>query len=234
VKSNIKCILMAAGLGTRLRPLTLEIPKCLLPIKGKPLLDYWLEDLIEMGISDVLINTHWLPESIASHISKYDGSSLNIVLANESVLLGSGGTIIENKKWIGKSDDLLIIYADNYTRFSLQKMVDYYWATGSLATIGVFVAKNPRECGIFEVSLEGGIVSFEEKPKNPRGSLAAAGIYIFSSKIIEQIIPMNNAVSGPIDIGFDIIPMILNQCNLYKIEESIIDIGDLNRYYSIR
>ena len=113
-------------------------------------------------------------------------------------------------------------------------MVDYYWATRSQATIGVFVTSNPRECGIFEVNLEGSIVSFKEKPKNPRGNLAAAGIYIFSSKIIDEITLMNNAISGPVDIGYDIIPMILNQCNLYEIEEPIIDIGDLDRYYSIR
>ena len=95
----MRAILLAAGLGTRLRPITDTIPKCLVPINGKPLIDYWLEQLTKAGIEKFLINTHYLHEQVESYIeqSKFAGM---VDLVYEEELLLTGGTVIANKDFI--------------------------------------------------------------------------------------------------------------------------------------
>ena len=108
----MRAILLAAGFGTRLMPLTANIPKCLVPIKGRPLLDYWLDRLTQAGIGPFLINTHYLSEHVAAFIQ----SSVyrdQVTLVNEAKLLGTAGTLIANLGYFGGKDGLLI-HADNY------------------------------------------------------------------------------------------------------------------------
>ena len=105
----MRAILLAAGLGTRLRPITETIPKCLVPINGKPLIDYWLEQLTKAGIEKFLINTHYLHEQVESYIeqSKFAGM---VDLVYEKELLLTGGTVIANKDFISDEPFMLIIF----------------------------------------------------------------------------------------------------------------------------
>jgi mannose-1-phosphate guanylyltransferase len=96
----MRALLLAAGIGSRLRPLTETVPKCLVPIHGRPLLDYWLELLFSGGTERVLINTHWL----ADHVRDYVASCRwrpRIDLVHEGTLLGTGGTILANRATLG-------------------------------------------------------------------------------------------------------------------------------------
>src|SRR6185369_5050861 len=95
----MKALILAAGLGTRLRPLTNTIPKCLVPIGGKPLLEYHLDSLSKHGIKDVLINTHYLPEQVEEYIAAYrkNHSHISITTCFEKELLGSAGTLKANE-----------------------------------------------------------------------------------------------------------------------------------------
>ena len=91
----MRAILLAAGLGTRLRPLTNQIPKCLVTIKGRPLLGIWLDKLSEVGVESILVNTHHLADKVEAYVASgnYKGS---VVVVNEPILLGTAGTLIAN------------------------------------------------------------------------------------------------------------------------------------------
>ena len=93
---GFKALLLAGGMGTRLKPLTDSIPKCLVPIGGKPLLAYWLESLSKAGVERILINTHYLSEQVIAFCKQSQYSQL-LDLVHESALLGTAGTIRANR-----------------------------------------------------------------------------------------------------------------------------------------
>ena len=99
----MKAFLMAAGLGTRLRPITNTIPKCMVPIQGKPLLAWWMDLFEKHGVSDVLINTHYLPESVRKFIDFYNKNPehhTKMIESYEPILLGSAGTLRKNRDFV--------------------------------------------------------------------------------------------------------------------------------------
>src|SRR5688572_2010248 len=98
---NTKVLLLAGGLGTRLRPLTDSVPKCLVPVAGRPLLDYWFDAFADAGIRDVLINTHHLPDRVRAYLARRnDTGRFRVCESYEPVLLGSAGTVHANRDWI--------------------------------------------------------------------------------------------------------------------------------------
>ena len=109
----MKAILLCAGKGLRLRPYTYNIPKCLIPIKGKPLLEIWLEKLFSAGITNILINAHYLSDQVDNFInhSKYKKS---ITVVHEKKLLGTAGTLLQNISFFDNQDGIFL-HADNYT-----------------------------------------------------------------------------------------------------------------------
>ena len=112
----MKAIILAAGLGTRLRPITATTPKCLVPINGVPLLELWLRDCERAGVEAVLVNTHYLAERVAEFVAARRG--VPVTLAYEPTLLGSAGTIAANWNFCGwRGESFLVVYADNLTTF---------------------------------------------------------------------------------------------------------------------
>ena len=107
-----KALLLAAGFGTRLRPLTNTIPKCLVPINGKPLLEIWLNNLSKAGTSSFLVNTHYLSNQVKSFIENSEFVN-QVQVVYEKDLLGTAGTLLANLYFF-KDEDGLLIHADNY------------------------------------------------------------------------------------------------------------------------
>ena len=215
----MKAFLLAAGLGTRLRPLTDRVPKCLVEIAGRPMLDIWLDALAQAGVDEVLINTHHLPDLVGAHVARRSGPPL-VRLSHEPVLLGSAGTLLANREFVAAEDMFLVVYADNLTDFDLRVLVDTHRSGGRSATLSVFRAPRPSECGIVDVR-DGQVVGFVEKPANPPGDLANAGMYAFSPRVLDHI-------SGPLprDIGFDLLPGLVGQAGVVPIGDSFFqDIG---------
>ena len=107
----MRALLLAAGLGARLRPVTDKIPKCLVPINGKPLIDYWFEQLFKHGVERILVNTHYHAEQVINHIesSKYKDW---IDVVHEEILLNTGGTLLKNKNYF-RDEPFLLAHADN-------------------------------------------------------------------------------------------------------------------------
>ena len=229
----MKAFLLSAGLGTRLRPLTNNMPKCLLPVGGKPLLEIWLELLSRHGIDDVLVNTHWRREKVERFLfADYAEKKKRwprVRLFYEKDLLGSAGTMLANKEWVADGQPFFILYGDNLTNVDLGKMYEFHLGHGLPFTLGVFRADEPERCGIAEVDEDGIVTGFVEKPERPRSDLAAAGIYVADQRIFE-FFPEGAEGMRSLDLGFHVIPRLVGHMKAYFIEDFLIDIGTVESY----
>jgi mannose-1-phosphate guanylyltransferase len=216
----MKAFLLTAGLGTRLHPITLTIPKCLVPIAGKPLINWWFESMQKAGVTEVLINLHHLPDMVMAHVNALD-TNIKVIYAYESELLGSAGTLRSNKSFVQDQKAFFIIYADNLTNTSLSNLYNFHVKQPHAFTMALFATNNPTGCGIVSLNSEATITSFVEKPANPISNLANAGMYIAYPEIINLIDPAKT----PADIGFDVLPLLVNKMSGYKINDYLIDIG---------
>ena len=216
----MKAFLLAAGLGTRLRPITDRIPKCLLRIGSRTLLDIWLDALAGVGVTEVLLNTHHLAPLVRAHVAARAGGPL-VRLAHEPELLGSAGTLLANREFVAGEDTFLAVNADNLTDFDLELLVEAHRAGDAIATLTLFRTPNPSACGIVEVSADGRMTGFVEKPQDPPGDLANAGVYAFSPAVLDLIDePL------PRDIGYDLLPRLVGRARAVDMGGAyFIDIG---------
>lgn len=215
----MKAFLLAAGLGTRLRPLTDHTPKCLLRIDGVPLLDIWLDALGRIGVSEVLVNTHHLADQVHNHVTARPAPPA-VRLIEEPELLGSAGTLRANRDFVADEEMFLTVNADNLTDFDLGVLVDAHRAGGAIATLSLFHAARPSECGIVEVN-NGVVVGYVEKPTDPSSDLANAGIYAFHPSVLDEI-----AGPTPKDIGYDLLPLLVGRARAVNLEGCyFVDIG---------
>jgi mannose-1-phosphate guanylyltransferase len=213
-------VLLAAGLGTRLRPLTDTTPKCLVRVAGRTLLDIWLDALAAAGVAEVLVNTHHLSEQVDLHLAGRKGEPPRVRTAHEPRLLGSAGTLSANRHTLERNEMFLAVNADNLTDFDLSILIDAHRARGCTATVTVFRSQAPTECGIVEVH-DGLVIGFEEKPPKPNGNLANAGMYAFHPDVL-------NLVEGPPprDIGYDLLPKLVGRARVVSLEDAFfMDIG---------
>jgi mannose-1-phosphate guanylyltransferase len=231
----MKALILAAGLGTRLRPLTDTIPKPLVPIAGVPLLQYHLDHLRHHGVTDVLINTHYLAEQmsdfIAEYLSKSDGS-LNVTLAYEPVLLGSGGTLKANQNFFADSKDFLVVYSDNLTDIDYSQLLAKHQTSDSMVTIASYYEHFPEQKGIIEHNNDGVIIKFIEKPQTHKvtSNFANAGIYVVSKKIFEVLSELEYPI---LDFGHHVFPELLTRgeiMRIYAMNETLLDIGNHENY----
>ena len=209
----MRALLLAAGLGTRLRPLTLTVPKCLVSIHGKPLLDYWLEHLFSAGIERVLINTHWLADAVGDHVDRSRFRD-RIDVVHETALLGTGGTVLANGKWYGDKP-VLVAHADNLTNFDVVHFMAAHRdrPIGSSLSMLAFRTDAPQTCGILELGADGIVIGFHEKVKDPPGNLANAAVYILEPEVIAFICSLQRRV---VDLSTEVIPHFLGK--IYAVE----------------
>lgn len=220
----MKAFLLAAGLGTRLRPITATIPKCLVSIHGKPLLEWWFELFAKYGITEVLINTYYLADQVKAFIREYTEmhEDIHFHLFHEKELLGSGGTVSANRDFIVDGEDFYICYADNLTDVNLEELMKVHREKKAVLTMALFHTNVPKQCGIAAVNESGLITEFIEKPKDPGSNLANAGIYVANSKVY-QYIPRK----GFCDFGKDVLPQLIGEMYGHEIHAYLRDIGTL-------
>ena len=216
-----KAIILAGGLGTRLRPLTDAVPKCLVPIAGRPLLDDWVDRLAAAGVSEARVNTHALPDQVRAFIDRVNRSGrMRLSESYEPTLLGSAGTIAANADLADDADEVIIIYADNVSDVDLSAMLADHRSHGEPFTMLLFRAPDPRACGIAELDDEGRIASFVEKPSAPKGDLANGGVYIVSASAYREIAAMK-----AFDIGFEVLPKFVGRMRGWVWEGYHLDVG---------
>ena len=218
----MRAFLLAAGLGTRLRPLTQSTPKCLVPIAGKPLLDYWLDLLFAGGIERVLINTHYLADAVRAHVvsSAWRG---RIDLAHEDHLLGTGGSLAANRSWCGQGP-LLLAHADNLTELKVTDLAQAHAirAPGCVMTMATFQADDPRACGIVQLDGQGVVQGFFEKVADPPGTLANAAAYILEPEVMDFTVALGRPV---IDFSTEVIPRFIGRIQSHALDGYHRDIG---------
>jgi mannose-1-phosphate guanylyltransferase len=220
---RVKVLLLAGGLGTRLRPITDALPKCLVPIAGRPLLDYWFDRFAAAGIRDVRVNTHHHHEQVRRYIaSKNADGSFDVSEAYEPALLGSGGTVHANRNYVLPGETALIVYADNLSDVDLAAFLRFHQAHGQPMSMLLFRTPYPEKCGIAELADGGRIASFVEKPEQPRSNLANGGVYALTSDAYHEMADM-----AKFDLAFDVIPAFVGRMYGWAFDGYHRDIGTL-------
>ncbi len=219
----MRAVLLAAGLGTRLRPVTDRIPKCLVPIHGKPLLSYWLDLLLTGGIEKVLINTHYRADAVESFVRASRWAD-RIKLVHEEVLLGTGGTVLRNKAYFG-GGPFLVAHADNLTRFDVGAFRDRHARrpAGTDITMMTFRTDSPETCGIVEEDSRGIVIAFHEKVANPPGDRANGAVYIFEPSVIDFLASLGKT---RIDLSTEVIPFYMGRICTFHNGDYHRDIGN--------
>lgn len=222
----MKAFLLAAGLGSRLRPITDKIPKCMIEIGGHPMLDWWAKLFKENGVKEILVNTHYLHEQVHEYIEDFNRKNKDIKFYEfyEEELLGSGGTIRANIDFIENNQSFLICYADNLCNINLYQLMEYHKKKKGILTMALFHTNKPKQCGIVAVNGEGKIIKFEEKPEYPQSNLANAGIYAANKEIIHYF-----SKDGFLDMGKDVLPL-LDDMYGFETNEYLVDIGTIDNY----
>lgn len=222
----MRAILLAAGLGTRLRPLTDTVPKCLVPVGKEVLLDMWLRRLSEAGIDRVLVNLHHLADVVRRHVASSPWSDF-VEFVDEPVLLGTAGTLVANKSFF-QGEDGLLVHADNYCTASLGAFIHAHQdrPAGCSMTMMTFETSHPHECGIVTTNASGVMVAFDEKPANPVGTRANAAIYVVSPGLYE---PLN----GVCDFSTDVVARLVGSVFTWTADGELVDIGTIDRYQAL-
>jgi len=221
----MKAFLLAAGYGTRLRPITDNIPKCLVPIQGMPMLAIWLRLCKKLGIVEVLINLHAHADAVRTFLEQCGEADVHVHVAEEKQLLGSAGTLRANREWVEGEDLFWVFYADVLHRADLQGMLRLHRQRRLAATLGVYEVPDPSRCGIVTANSHGVIEKFVEKPKHPTSNLAFSGLMIATPAVLD-VIP--DAV--PTDIGFHLLPKLTGQMMAFPIHDYLIDVGTMENY----
>lgn len=220
----MKAFILAAGNGERLRPITNTIPKCLVPIRGVPLLGIWLELCRRHQIDEVLINTHSHAEVLHNYV-RHHSSGISVQTTHETHLLGSAGTLLENQGWIGSDSEFWVFYGDVLTNLDLQQMLSFHRTHNMVATLGVYAVPNPGQCGIVSIDEDHAVQDFVEKPTDPCGNLAFAGVLLATPAIFGEI-----PDDVPCDLGFHVLPRLSGRMTAYTVNEYLLDIGTFKNY----
>src|ERR1700733_14202699 len=215
----MKAFLLAAGIGSRLRPITDATPKCMVVIDDRPLLDIWLDSFDRAGIDEVLVNLHHLPDVVRHHIAERSGPP-TVRTFFEPELLGSAGTLLANRQWVDDEEFFLACNADNLTDFDLRSLVDTHRTQGSIATLTVFHSERPSAGGVVELDDASRVIGFAEKPDEPVSDLTNAGMYAFHPSVLDEIDGIR-----PSDIGYNLLPQLVGRAQAVLVEGYFRDIG---------
>lgn len=224
----MKAFLLAAGLGSRLRPVTNHMPKCMVQIDDRSLLDIWLDKLDDAGVDEVIVNLHYLPDVVTAHLKgRVGGPTVRTFFEPE--LLGSAGTLSANRHWVDGEEMFLACYADNLTRFDLRVLVDAHRERRAIATLTAFHSEHPSTGGVLALGADGRVIGFEEKPARPVSDLVNAGMYAFRPDVLAEI-------SGdvPVDIGYHLLPRLVGRAFAVPVECYFRDIGTVEAYQRAR
>lgn len=224
LNKGMKAFLLAAGEGTRLRPLTCKIPKCLLPVHGLPLLEFWIKKSWLHGIKDVFLNTYHLAEKVEEFLKSKDWHE-DLTIIREKKLSGTAGIIADNKEKLIRSEDFFVIYVDMLTNLSLYDLYEYHKSKKALGTIVIKKVEKPKDTGVVVVDRDSRVMDFQEKPKKPKTRWSNQGIYIFNRKIFSYF-----SKKRPLDFGYDVFPILSGKLVAFKTKEFTLDIGSKAKY----
>jgi mannose-1-phosphate guanylyltransferase len=223
----MKALLLAAGLGTRIREIAPNTPKPLLEIGGVPLLKLLIDKLFNLGVHEIIINTHFLNEQIEDFVSN-EGYGKKVQLVFEPELLGTAGTLKKNLLELAESD-FFVLHADNFFEDSLETMLEQHKTSGPdvLMSMGTIVVKDPKNFGTLKVNSQGIVTEYLEKDPQSPHLMANTAIYIMKTVMAEKVRSLMETES---DISRDLIPKLVNNIQAIPLRGYFLDIGTPENY----
>jgi NDP-sugar pyrophosphorylase family protein len=207
----MKAMILAAGQGTRLRPLTEGIPKCMIPIGGRPILEHTVAWFARHDVRDIMINLYFMPQVVIDHFGDGSRWGVNITYSIEQEALGTAGGV-KNVAWFfdnagdsRKRAPFVVWYGDNLSYCDLDRMLRFHACNGGLVTMALFYREDVSQSGIVALDDDDRILGFLEKPRPEQvfSHWVNAGILILEPVVL-QFIP-----SGRQDFSFDVLPALL-------------------------
>jgi len=184
----LKAVILAAGLGTRMRPLTDKTAKPALPVLNEPLIVRTLRELKRAGVSEVMINLHHRPETIRAAIPEGD-LGLKIKYSRETAILGTGGALRKVRAWVGRNP-LFVVNGDVIFDFDLKAMAACHRKTDALATLALKPNSDPRRYKPVVTDRTGRILSIRARPKARKGTISLfASVHILEPAILDRLPP---------------------------------------------
>ena len=186
--NEVRALLLAAGLGTRLSPLTDEWPKCLMPIGKRPLLEYWLETLHLANVNKVIVNLHHHSEIVQEFLNRSRFKDW-VSSIYEETLLGTAGTLRANKDFFHECTTLLV-HADNWCQFDFVDFLNFHRKQRPeycSITMMTFESPTPSTCGIVETDTNGVVLAFHEKSNKFMGNQANGAVYLLEPEVLKWI-----------------------------------------------
>ena len=184
-------MILGAGVGSRLDPLTRSLPKPIVPVVGKPVMGHLIDLLRKHGITDIVVNVQYLGQKIVDALGDGGDYGVRVTFSREDELCGDAGGLKRVEEFFrdGSDDTLLVIGGDDLTDTDISAIVRAHREKGATATIGVTPVEDPSEFGIVVHDDAGFISRFQEKPKRGEAfsNLANTGIYVFDMKVFDYI-----------------------------------------------
>lgn len=225
----MRVMIMAAGKGTRLRPLTDLLPKPMVPVVNRPALYHTLQLLHRHGLREAVINLHHMPEAITDYLGDGSWLGMQISYSFEPELLGTAGGVMNNADFLG-GDTFLVMSGDALTDIDLTGLVAAHRRRTSIATLAVKEVSDPSLYGVVVADDDDRVVGFQEKPplEEARSRMCNCGIYVFEPDIFSHILP------GQFDdFGRRVFPDLLKEHIPFHIESVSgywSDVGNLGEY----
>ncbi len=231
-------MVLAAGLGTRLRPITYAMPKPMVPVLNRPVMEHIVRLLAGNGFGEAIANLHWFPETIESHFGDGSGFGLELSYSREEALLGTSGGVRKAREFLGES--FLVISGDALTDIDLAAMREFHESHEGVATLATKRVADTTQFGVAITGADGRIQGFQEKPQPAEAlsDLANCGIYMFRSEIFDFFPEPGTSIAagaddppGFADWAMDVFPALLeNDVPFYshEIEAYWNDIGNLD------
>jgi len=224
----MKAMVLAAGLGTRLRPLTDGNPKCLIPLAGRPLIDWTLRWLCRSGVTECMINLHYLADKVRQFVGDGSRYGLRVDYSYEPELLGTAGAVKKVEKFFDRP--FYVIYSDNFSQWNLKRLVEIYGKHHPSVTMAVHWREDVTQSGMVEVDRDDRILRIVEKPKpeNVASHYVNAGFYFLDPRVFNYI-----PDGKPYDFAFHVFPEMLRageEMVAVRMEEPIIGIDTIEAY----
>lgn len=200
-------MLLAAGLGTRLGPLTADRPKCMVPVGGRAVLLRNLDWLRSQGIDEVVINLHHRGEVVIDAVGDGSGLGMNVAYSRETELLGTAGGVLAARPLIG-DDTFLVVYADNLFDVRLGAVIDGHRRSEATATMALFEREDVDSSGVAMMTVDGWVTEFQEKPPvgTERSHWVNAGLLVCEPAVYDAIPAM-----PPTDLSRDVMSVLAHR-----------------------
>lgn len=184
---NVKVIVLAGGYGTRLQPLTYTKPKPMLPLVGKPILQFIIESIAGEESADILITTNYCREQIIDYFGDGSDFGVRLVYPEEKKPLGTAGSVKNSEKYLNET--FAVIQGDNITEIKLKHILSFHREMGGIATIALLPVERPHQFGIAQLDVDNKVLRFKEKPQQDEffSDLANIGLYILEPEVLDYI-----------------------------------------------